>query len=81
MKKTASFWLITAMITLTMVGCGKTTGRTLTSATGSIYECLVVMNGDAHLSRVVLNVEYLDIESKGALGSLARVVANLLKGR
>ena len=27
-----------------MVGCGKSTGRTLTSATGSIYECLVVMN-------------------------------------
>lgn len=27
-----------------MVGCGKNTGRTLTSATGSIYECLVVMN-------------------------------------
>ena len=30
---------------IVMVGCGKnTTGRTLTSATGSIYECLVVMN-------------------------------------
>lgn len=27
-----------------MVGCGKNSGRTLTSATGSIYECLVVMN-------------------------------------
>lgn len=54
MKKTASFWLITAMITLTMVGCGKTTGRTLTSATGSIYECLVVMN-DAALTQEQLN--------------------------
>ncbi|MBR2450582.1 MAG: DUF4837 family protein [Paludibacteraceae bacterium] len=29
---------------IVMVGCGKNTGRTLTSATGSIYECLVVMN-------------------------------------
>lgn len=33
------------IITMTcMVACGKSTGRTLTSATGSIYECLVVMN-------------------------------------
>lgn len=54
MKKTASFWLMTAMITLTMVGCGKTTGRTLTSATGSIYECLVVMN-DVPLTQEQLN--------------------------
>ena len=36
--------IATAMM---MVGCGKSTGRTLTSATGSIYECLVVMNDDA----------------------------------
>ena len=42
------------MITLTMMGCGKTTGRTLTSATGSIYECLVVMN-DAPLTQEQLN--------------------------
>ena len=54
MKKTASFWLMTAMITLTMMGCGKNTGRTLTSATGSIYECLVVMN-DAALTQEQLN--------------------------
>ena len=37
-----------------MVGCGKNTGRTLTSATGSIYECLVVMN-DNPLSQEQLN--------------------------
>lgn len=37
--------LLAAVITL--VGCNKSTGRTLTSATGSIYECLVVMNDDA----------------------------------
>ena len=37
-----------------MVGCGKNTGRTLTSATGSIYECLVVMN-DNPLTQEQLN--------------------------
>lgn len=37
-----------------MVGCGKNTGRTVTSATGSIYECLVVMN-DNPLSQEQLN--------------------------
>lgn len=37
-----------------MVGCGKNTGRTLTSATGSIYECLVVMNENP-LSQEQLN--------------------------
>ena len=34
------------MITLLMVSC-KETGKTLTSATGAIYECLVVMNSNA----------------------------------
>ena len=34
------------MISIVMVGC-KDTGKTLTSATGSIYECLVVMNNQA----------------------------------
>ena len=33
-----------------LVSCNKSTGRTLTSATGSIYECLVVMN-DAPLTQ------------------------------
>ena len=37
-----------------MVGCGKSTGRTLTSATGSVYECLVVMN-DVPLTQEQLN--------------------------
>lgn len=43
--------IVTAMVCLT--GCGNT-GRTLTSATGSIYECLVVMN-DRPLDSVVAN--------------------------
>jgi hypothetical protein len=36
--------IIFGTIVLTLAGCGKSTGRTLTSATGSVYECLVVMN-------------------------------------
>ena len=34
------------ILSIVMVGC-KDTGKTLTSATGSIYECLVVMNNQA----------------------------------
>ena len=45
--------LLTAMV-LALVGCGKSTDRTLTSATGSVYECLVVMN-DAPLTQAQLN--------------------------
>lgn len=44
MKTTLCHSLIMALIMTTLLGCGKSTGRTLTSATGSIYECLVVMN-------------------------------------
>ena len=44
--------LLVAMV-LALVGCGKSTGRTLTSATGSVYECLVVMN-DAPLTQAQL---------------------------
>ena len=45
--------LLSAMV-VTLVGCGKSTGRTLTSATGSVYECLVVMN-DVPLTQEQLN--------------------------
>ena len=38
------------LIITALVGCKKSTSRTLTSATGSIYECLVVMN-DAPLTQ------------------------------
>ena len=37
---------IVFLVAIILVSCGKGTGRTLTSATGSIYECLVVMNDE-----------------------------------
>ena len=46
-------WIL-CILAVVLVGCGKGTGRTLTSATGSIYECLVVMN-DAPLTQDQLN--------------------------
>ena len=46
--------LIMMVALTTLVGCKKTTSRTLTSATGSIYECLVVMN-DVPLTQDQLN--------------------------
>ena len=46
-------WML-CILAVVLVGCGKGTGRTLTSATGSIYECLVVMN-DAPLTQDQLN--------------------------
>ena len=75
MKKTASFWLMTAMITLTMMGCGKSTGRTLTSATGSIYECLVVMN-DAALTQEQLN-EVAKLSLVNEASGYTKPIANL----
>ena len=44
MKTIFSRGLTIISIMVVLVSCGKSTGRTLTSATGSIYECLVVMN-------------------------------------
>ena len=75
MKKTASFGLMTAMITLTMMGCGKSTGRTLTSATGSIYECLVVMN-DAALTQEQLN-EVAKLSLVNEASGYTKPIANL----
>ena len=46
MKTIITRGLILVSIMAILVSCGKSTGRTLTSATGSIYECLVVMNED-----------------------------------
>ena len=48
MKRIKSILLsaLCVMTSIIMVGC-KDSGRTLTSATGSIYECLVVMNSKA----------------------------------
>ena len=46
MKKSIFKGLLLVAVAMTMVGCGKSTGRTLTSATGSVYECLVVINDE-----------------------------------
>ena len=54
MTTTLCHSLAMALIMCTFVGCGKSTGRTLTSATGSVYECLVVMN-DNPLTQEQLN--------------------------
>ena len=64
-----------AMITLTMTGCGKATGRTLTSATGSIYECLVVMN-DAALTQEQLN-EVAKLSLVNEASGYTKPIANL----
>ena len=45
---------ILCLLAVVLAGCTKQTGRTLTSATGSIYECLVVIN-DAPLTQDELN--------------------------
>lgn len=55
MKTILCHSLIMALIMTTLLGCGKSTGRTLTSATGSIYECLVVMNEEP-LTQDQLNI-------------------------
>ena len=56
MKLFKSFLISTvcAVYVCILVGCNNHSGRTLTSATGSIYECLVVMN-DAALTQEQLN--------------------------
>ena len=46
-------WILLSIMAI-LVGCGKNTSRTLTSATGSIYECLVVIN-EAPLTQEQLN--------------------------
>ena len=46
MKKSIFKGLLLVAVAMTLVGCGKSTGRTLTSATGSVYECLVVINDE-----------------------------------
>ena len=46
--------IILGAVILALVACGKSTGRTLTSATGSVYECLVVIN-DVPLTQDQLN--------------------------
>ena len=58
-----------------LVSCNKSTGRTLTSATGSIYECLVVMN-DAPLTQAQRN-EIAKLNLVNAASGYTKPIANL----
>ena len=40
-------WAMVCVCVAVLTGCKHSTGRTLTSATGSVYECLVVMQNNA----------------------------------
>lgn len=53
MKKMTRIMLLMLAV-ISMISCGKSTGRTLTSATGSVYECLVVIN-DQPLTQEQIN--------------------------
>ena len=53
MKKMTRIMLL-VLAAISMMSCGKSTGRTLTSATGSVYECLVVIN-DQPLTQEQIN--------------------------
>ena len=57
------------------VSCNKSTGRTLTSATGSIYECLVVMN-DAPLTQAQRN-EIAKLNLVNEASGYTKPIANL----
>ena len=58
-----------------LVSCNKSTGRTLTSATGSIYECLVVMN-DAPLTQEQRN-EIAKLNLVNEASGYTKPIANL----
>lgn len=61
-----------------LTGCGKSGGRTLTSATGSIYECLVVMP-DRPLSQEVLRSVSLSIAEGSAYEEAVATTYDLVK--
>lgn len=56
---------VVCALVLALTGCGKSGGRTLTSATGSIYECLVVMPNRA-LPQEILRDIHLSIAEGSA---------------
>ena len=72
MKKS---YILLCLLAVILVGCGKGTGRTLTSATGSIYECLVVMN-DAPLTQDQLN-EVAKLSLVNEASGYTKPIANL----
>ena len=57
---------IVFLVAIILVSCGKGTGRTLTSATGSIYECLVVMNDEALTQEQVNEVAKLSLVNEAS---------------
>ena len=63
------------LIITALVGCKKSTSRTLTSATGSIYECLVVMN-DAPLTQEQRN-EIAKLNLVNEASGYTKPIANL----
>ena len=63
------------LILTAFVGCKKSTSRTLTSATGSIYECLVVMN-DAPLTQEQRN-EIAKLNLVNEASGYTKPIANL----
>lgn len=67
--------LLIAVVAITMISCGKSTGRTLTSATGSIYECLVVMN-NAPLTQQQLD-EIAKLSLTNEASGYTKPIANL----
>ena len=72
MKKS---YILLCLLAVVLVGCGKSTGRTLTSATGSIYECLVVIN-DAPLTQDQLN-EVAKLSLVNEASGYTKPIANL----
>lgn len=76
MKKVYIYMVCALAVLLT--GCGKSGGRTLTSATGSIYECLVVMP-DRPLSQEVLRSVSLSIAEGSAYEEAVATTYDLVK--
>lgn len=66
MKVIISRGLLLIIAALMMVGCGKSTGRTLTSATGSIYECLVVMNEESLTQEQINEIAKLSLVNEAS---------------
>ena len=77
MKKTY-IYIVCALAVVLLTGCGKNSGRTLTSATGSIYECLVVMP-DRPLSQEVLTNIHLAIAEGSAYEEAVATTYDLVK--
>ena len=74
--KQYGIFILSAIVLLT--GCNKSGGRTLTSATGSIYECLVVMPNRA-LSQEVLRDIHLSIAEGSAYQEEVATTYDLVK--